>query len=224
MSEEDGAVAAARCANGHAMGIEEVFCGRCGAPSEADLLSSDPEWAKEEPTPAAAACCPAGHENPGGNAFCAVCGAPIAPITITSSPTASGHPLRGVAIAAVAVLLVVGGILLMTRRDTDSTSSPDRTAVHEATTTSAPEDACIREISAWLAYVTSPGASLTDAAAEYGIQSSGYQMVEDAWQSWNANVYRVGRDEAAHRVDALIATQCGGQLGQGYEPGHMPPS
>jgi hypothetical protein len=205
------------------MAGDDTFCGQCGAPVEADLPETEPEWSTTAPTQAdAVRACPSGHLNPPENVFCATCGHEIAPPASSPAAAVQSHPLRGVAVAAVVLVVAVGSILALTRTEPDSTAPTEDAALRDDTTTTSPTDACIDEITAWLEYVTQPGASVMDAAAEYGIQSPGYEMVTDAWESWNSNLYQVGRDEAAYRAVLVIETQCAGQLGQGYEPGHMP--
>lgn len=92
------------CANGHPMQDEDTFCGACGAPSMADLLTPDPgqDTAAEATTPT-----PAHARDVGG---------------------ARSHPLRGLLVALVAVVVVVVGINAMAGSDR---SSGNRTSKNE---------------------------------------------------------------------------------------------
>jgi hypothetical protein len=101
------------CANGHPMIADDLFCGDCGAPFEADLFPSDPEWAKD-PIPDAGPACPNGHPNPPGNDFCAACGSRL--VSPTTVPSTNNDALVAALVgrklaAGLAALFVIIGVV-----------------------------------------------------------------------------------------------------------------
>lgn len=203
------------------MADDDAFCGRCGAAEEADLPTTEPEWAVTAPTGAdIAPACPQGHLNPPENAFCATCGAEIVTSTPAATSVANSHPLRGVAFAAVAVIVVVAGILLTTRTDDNASTSPvDST---DTATTIPIENLCQVQMLAWLDYTTQPGNSIMDVAAEFGIESPEWVIVNEAWEQFQGNLFQVGRDQATQDAIDLIETGCT-NLGDRFVPGSLPP-
>lgn len=135
------------------------------------------------------------------------------------------HYFRNLAIGAVALLFVCGGIVVLSTSGSDDPSG-DETAIVEdepAETTIAldPDEICIKELSEWLPWVTGPGTTL-DAAAEWGMQSEEYRIVVDGWSEFQRQLYQVGSDEASGLAYGAIDRGCRAMT-YDYEPGHLPP-
>lgn len=149
---------------------------------------------------------------------------PVAPES--SSVTGAGHYFRNLALAAVAVVIVCGGIVAFSNRGSDDATSDDSSsyedeAAVEATVALEPEELCIEELSEWLPWVTGMGSTL-DAAAEWGMQAEEYKIVIAGWSEYQRQLYQVGVDKASGLAYSEIARGCRAMT-YDYQPGHLPP-
>lgn len=207
---------ASQCSNGHDLEPDDLFCGQCGATTESG------------PVPEAGSC-PEGHPNPTGNAYCGTCG--LALEHHRAAPLSDGAPLpppmtprRRLTLALLAVgalALLAGTVAVLSSSNSEPESAPTTAAAAETTTTISPAAICEFELSEWMPYVTGSG-SLMDAAAEFGTQDPAYGLIQQAWATFNANLYREGRDVASEFGYDVIAAGCT-ELGADYRPGRLPP-
>jgi len=132
---------------------------------------------------------------------------------------------RNLAIGAAALLVICGGLVFVSSRGGGSDySSSDDTEYTDVTTTLpelTPEDLCVLELSDWMPWVTGPGSPM-DAMAEWGAGAEEYQIIMSAWQTYNGNLYRIGKDEASDMAYDTVATGCRTMTNE-YTPGHTPP-
>jgi hypothetical protein len=134
---------------------------------------------------------------------------------------------RNLAIGAVALLVVCGGLMFFSSRgggSDSSSSSSDDSEYADVTTTLpelTPEDFCVLELSDWMPWVTGPGSPM-DAMAEWGAGAEEYQIIMSAWQTYNGNLYRIGKDEASDMAYDTVEAGCS-TMTYDYTPGHTPP-
>jgi hypothetical protein len=123
------------------------------------------------------------------------------------------------AVVIVAIVLAQGG-------GSDESTGSGEAAEDDyeiTTTTLSIESICEQELSSWLEYVTGPGGSVMDGAAEFGLQSPSFVLLREVWATFQGAVYQVGVDDASAQAQDQLATGCA-TLGDTYEPGHMAPA
>ena len=157
--------------------------------------------------------------------------APFEPVAASSDdpqpPTGvSGGYYRTLAIGALVLVVLCGAFMFLVSRDSgsDAGSDSDDTTyedVEDSVPALTPEDLCVQELSDWMPWVTGLGSPM-DAGAEWGMGSEEYQIIMGSWQTYNANLYKVGKDQASDMAYDAVANGCS-NMTHDYIPGHQPP-